>query len=207
VTDETEARLAENPDARDEQAALVARLRRQDEAAYDEFVRRHSGRMLATARRLLRSDDDAADAVQEAFISAFRGIDRFEGTSRLATWLHRIVVNACLMKLRSRSRQPAVSIETLLPAFNSWGHHARGVAAWRKLPVDELLTGETRALVRRCIDMLPEDFRTILLLRDIEELSTEEAAAVLDITAGAAKVRLHRARQALRTLLEPHFAK
>jgi len=163
--------------------------------------------MLATARRLLRSDDDAADAVQEAFLSAFRSIDRFQGNSRLSTWLHRIVVNACLMKLRATARVPEVSIETLLPAFNSWGHHVRGVPGWRKLPVEELLADETRALVRRCIDMLPEDFRTILLLRDIEELSTEEAAGVLDITAGTAKVRLHRARQALRALLEPHFAK
>jgi len=170
-------------------------------------VRRHSGRMLATARRLLRSDDDAADALQEAFISAFRSIDRFAGNSRLATWLHRIVVNACLMKLRSRSRQPEVSIESLLPTFSSWGHHDHSVRNWRKLPIEEMLTDETRALVRRCIDMLPEDFRTILVLRDIEELSTEEAAAVVDITPGAAKVRLHRARQALRTLLEPHFAR
>lgn len=177
-----------------------------DAAACEQFVRRYSGRMLATARRLLRNEADAADAVQDAFISAFRNLDRFQGKSQIDTWLHRIVVNACLMKLRSRSRQPEVSIETLLPAFNSWGHHTRGVPAWRKLPIDTLLTDETRALVRRCIDMLPEDSRTILLLRDIEELSTEEAAAVLDITAGAAKVRLHRARQALRTLLEPHFA-
>ena len=152
-------------------------------------------------------DDEAADALQEAFVSAFRNIDHFEGNSRLATWLHRIVVNACLMKLRFRARHPEVSIEGLLPEFNSWGHHARGVRSWRKQPIDELLTDETRALVRRCIDMLPEDFRMILLLRDIEELSTEEAASVLNITAGTAKVRLHRARQALRALLEPHFTK
>lgn len=207
MPDEIEGRSAENPQEYGEEAALVVRLRRQDQAACEEFVRRHSGRMLATARRLLRSDDDAADAVQEAFLSAFRSIDRFEGTSQLGTWLHRIVVNACLMKLRAKARAPEVSIETLLPTFNSWGHHVRGVPLWRKLPIDELLTEETRALVRRCIDMLPEDFRTILLLRDIEELSTEEAAGVLDITVGTAKVRLHRARQALRTLLEPHFAK
>ncbi len=207
MTDEIEGRFAENQAEHAAEAALVARLRRQDQAAFEDFVRGHSRRMLATAGRLLRSDDDAADAVQEAFISAFRGIDRFGGGSRLSTWLHRIVVNACLMKLRAKSRQPEVSIETLLPAFDSWGHHARGVPGWKKLPVDELLTDETRALVRRCIDMLPEDSRTILMLRDIEELSTDEAAALLGITAGAAKVRLHRARQALRTLLEPHFTK
>ena len=212
MTDEIGAQSAQNPDEpvpdeHGDEAALVARLRQHDEAACVEFVRRYSGRMLAAARRLLRSDADAADCVQEAFFSAFRNLDRFEGNSRLSTWLHRIVVNACLMKLRSRARNPEVSIESLLPEFNTWGHHARGVRSWQKLPVEELLTDETRALVRRCIDMLPEDFRTILLLRDIEELSTEEAAAVLNITTGTAKVRLHRARQALRTLLEPHFSK
>jgi RNA polymerase sigma-70 factor (ECF subfamily) len=162
--------------------------------------------MLATARRLLRSDDDCADAVQEAFISAYQAIDRFAGNSRLSTWLHRIVVNACLMKLRSRNRHPEVSIDTLLPTFTGWGHHAVGVPDWSKAPDDDLMTDETRALVRRMIDELPDDFRTILLLRDIEELSTEEAATALAISIGAAKVRLHRARQALRMLLEPHFA-
>jgi RNA polymerase sigma-70 factor (ECF subfamily) len=207
VTDEIGGQSAQIPDELREEAVLLARLRRQDQAACEEFVRRHSGRMLVTARRLLRSDDDAADAVQEAFLSAFRSIDRFEGNSRLATWLHRIVINACLMKLRNRARLPEVSIESLLPEFNKWGHHARGVRRWQNLPIDELLKDETRAIVRRCIDMLPDDFRTILLLRNIEELSTEEAAGVLNITAGTAKVRLHRARQALRTLLEPHFAK
>jgi RNA polymerase sigma-70 factor (ECF subfamily) len=206
VTDEIEGQPVQKRDDLDDEAELVARLRRQEEAAWNEFVRRHSGRMLVTARRLLRRDDDAADALQEAFLSAFRNIDRFEGNSQLSTWLHRIVVNACLMKLRSRMRQPEVSIESLLPAFNTWGHHVGGVRRWRKQPLEELLTDETRAVVRRCIDMLPEDFRTILLLRDIEGLSTEEAASILGITAGAAKVRLHRGRQALRTLLEPHFS-
>ena len=206
MTHEIEGRPAAFPDDPGHEAELVVLLRRQDEAACEEFVRRYSGRILVVARRLLRHDGDAAETLQEAFLSAFRNIDRFEGNSRLGTWLHRIVVNACLMKLRSRARRPEVSIETLLPAFDKSGHHARGVRSWRKQPIDELLTHETRALVRRCIDMLPEDFRTILLLRDIEELSTDEAASVLNITAGTAKVRLHRARQALRTLLEPHFA-
>ena len=205
MNSENEARPGEDRDELALEAALLAGLRRHDEAACEQFVRRYSGRLLATARRLLHSDDDAADALQEAFLSAFRNIDGFAGNSRLGTWLHRIVVNACLMKLRGRTRRPEVSIEGLLPEFDKSGHHVRGVPLWRKPPIDELLTDESRALVRRCIDALPEDFRTILLLRDIEELSTEEAASVLDITAGTAKVRLHRARQALRTLLEPHF--
>jgi RNA polymerase sigma-70 factor (ECF subfamily) len=110
------------------------------------------------------------------------------------------------MKLRARSRRPEVSIEGLLPAFDATGHHAHGVRRWRKPPDEELESEENRKLVRRLIDVLPDDYRNVLMLRDIEEFSTEEAAMALQITPGAVKTRLHRARQALRTLLEPHFA-
>jgi RNA polymerase sigma-70 factor (ECF subfamily) len=144
--------------------------------------------------------------VQEAFIAAFQALDRFEGQSQLGTWLHRIVVNACLMKLRSRSRKPEVSIESLLPAFDEAGHHSEAVRSWSKRPDEQLLSDETRGLVRRSIDSLPDEYRTVLLLRDIEELSTEETARMLKATPGAIKTRLHRARQALRTLLDPHFS-
>jgi RNA polymerase sigma-70 factor (ECF subfamily) len=189
------------------EAHLVDALRCKDPAAFETVVRRFGGRMLATARRYLPGEQDSADAVQDAFISAFQAIEGFEGNSQLATWLHRIVVNACLMKLRSRSRRPEVSIEGLLPAFDAGGHHAHAVRRWRAPPDEELQSEETRQLVRQFIEMLPDDYRNVLLLRDIEELSTEEAAAALQVTPGAVKTRLHRARQALRTLLEPHLSK
>lgn len=188
-----------------EEARLVAALRRRDSAAYEAFVRQYGGRMLATARRFLKGEQDCADAVQDAFVSAFQAIGAFQEDSRLGTWLHRIVVNACLMKLRSSSRRHETSIDELFPAFNRWGHHARAVRSWRQPPDEELQSEETRTLVRRCIDMLPDDYRSVLLLRDIEELSTQETAEVLEITPGAVKTRLHRARQALRTLLSRHF--
>ena len=187
-----------------DETALVAALRRRDPEAFEAVVRKFGGRMLATARRYLHGEQDSDDAVQDAFLSAFQAIDRFEGNSQLGTWLHRILINACLMKLRSRARRPEASIEGLLPAFDVAGHHASAVRHWR--PDDELLTNENRRLVRQCIDKLPDGYRNVLLLRDIEELSTEEAAAALETTPGNVKTRLHRARQALRTLLEPHFA-
>jgi RNA polymerase sigma-70 factor, ECF subfamily len=188
-----------------EHADLLAALRHEDSTAYQELVRRFGGQMLATARRLLRCDEDCADAVQEAFLSAFQALDKFEGNSKLGTWLHRIVVNACLMKIRARARRSEVSIEGLLPTFDESGHHANGVRRWKRSPDEQLLREETRSLVRRCIDMLPDDYRTVLLLRDIEELSTDEAASILGSAPGTVKTRLHRARQALRTLLEPHL--
>jgi RNA polymerase sigma-70 factor, ECF subfamily len=115
------------------------------------------------------------------------------------------VVNAALMRLRSRRRRPETSIEDLLPTYLEDGHHERHVHDWPDSPESLLARGEARDLVRSCIDRLPEAHRTILILRDVEELSTEEAARALGISEGAAKLRLHRARQALRGLLAPVF--
>jgi len=186
-------------------AILLARLRAGDSSAYDDLVHMHTGRMLAVTRRILNSEDDAKDAVQDAFLSAFRGLPSFEGGSLLSTWLHRIAVNAALMKLRTRRRKPERSIETLLPAYLEDGHHAEDFQEWN-LPVDKaMMRAEVRAMVRKCIGELPDNYRTVLILRDIEELDTDETAQRLGVTPNAVKIRLHRARQALRTLLDPHF--
>jgi RNA polymerase sigma-70 factor (ECF subfamily) len=195
----------EMPLAVDGDADLLRRLRAGDEQAYEVLVRQYSGRMLAVARRFFGCEDDSAEAVQEAFCSAFQAIDRFEGSSALSTWLHRIVVNACLTKLRSRSRQRTIAIDALLPAFDERGHHMRAVAPWSDQPSHRMERAETQNQVRACIDLLPDDYRMVLLLRDIEELNTEQTAEMLGISVPAVKTRLHRARQALRSLLEPMF--
>ena len=184
---------------------LLARLRKGDDAAYEELVRAYGGRMLAVARRFLRSDDDARDAVQDAFLSAFRSIDRFEGNARISTWLHRIVVNAALMKLRTRRRKPEQSIEEMLPGFLEDGHMDAPASPWRPTEPDGLERQELRDLLVQKIHELPESYRNVLLLRDIEELDTEETAEIMGIRPGAVKTRLHRARQALRGLLAPHL--
>jgi len=190
-----------SPRNREDEPFLDA-LRRRDPAAVEGLVSEHTPRMLAVARRILRNEADARDAVQDAYLCAFRSLARFEGASTLSTWLHRIVVNAALMRLRSRRRRSEESIEPLLPQFLEDGHHASHPSEW--MPSDALLEQrETREFVRAAIDRLPEGYRTILLLRDIEELDTDETARALELTAAAVKVRLHRARQALRTLLDP----
>ena len=190
----------------DDEAALVAALRRGEDAAFEQLVRAYGGRMLATARRISNSEDDAWDAVQEAYLSAFKAVDRFSGKAKLSTWLHRIVVNAALMRVRRRRRKPEECIDDLLPRFDQHGGWASGVPAG-DLPVDLLQRRETRRSVRACIERLPEIYRTVLLLRDIEELDTDEVADLLHITPNAVKIRLHRARQALRTLLEQEVIK
>jgi RNA polymerase sigma-70 factor (ECF subfamily) len=165
-------------------------------------VRNYGGRMLAVARRLLRSEEDAADAVQEAFLSALVSLNQFQGGSHVYTWLHRIVVNKCLFMMRGQKRRPCLQLDGLLPEFDCHGRHACAVAPWDNQATSRLERQEVQAVVRECIDQLPDGYRTILILRDIEELDTGETAALLGVSKSLAKTRLHRARQALRTLLE-----
>lgn len=185
---------------------LLERLRHNDETAFEELVRSESAHLMAVARRYLRNEEDARDAVQQAFFSAFRGLATFQGDCRLTTWLHRIVVNVSLMKIRTRSRKPEQSIEDLLPTFLEDGHHAEPMSDWAQNAEQRLSQKETRAQVRAAVDQLPESYREVLMLRDIEELDTQETARALSLSEGAVKTRLHRARQALATLLEPVFA-
>jgi RNA polymerase sigma-70 factor (ECF subfamily) len=185
------------------EADLLSGLRAGDEDVCNQFVRQNAGRMLSLARRFLRNEDDAADAVQDSFLQAFRALHRFEGASALATWLHRIVVNTCLTKLRSKSRRRTYSIDDLVPSFDDTGHHAEPESRWSLSAFETLVSAENQQQVRECIESLPEDYRTVLVLRDIEEVDTDQTAAILGINPGAVKTRLHRARQALRTLLDP----
>jgi len=185
---------------------LLAALRRGEEWAFETMVRMFGGRLLAVARRFVKNEEDARDVVQSSYLSAFRSLAEFEGHAQLSTWLHRIVVNTALMKLRSARRRPEESIEALLPAFQEDGHHVEHFSDWAA-PADRLLEQkETRATVRAYIAQLPESYRTVLVLRDIEELSTQEVADMLTMTTTAVKVRLHRARQALSTLLRQEYA-
>jgi len=194
---------------RPDESALVAALKAGEDGAYETLVRTHAGRLLAVARRFLRNEDDARDALQDAFLQAFKGIGNFQEGARLGTWLHRIVVNASLMKLRKRARKSEPVLEDLLPEFLDDGHQAHRAGPWTAAAQSSTESAadraETLALVREKIDELPESARTVLLLRDIEEMDTREVARQLGIKEGAVKTRLHRARQALRTLLDPHF--
>lgn len=191
-------------DISSDEVALIARLQSGDAAAFETLVRNYGPRMLAIAHRYLRHDEEAQDALQDALLSVYRGIHRFEGNSQLATWLHRIAANAALMRLRRR-RVDETSIDDLLPKFVDDGHQVRPSVPWTKSVESALEERETAELVRRSIDQLPDHHRAILLLRDIEQRDTEETAQLLGLTVGAVKTRLHRARQALRTLLDSHM--
>jgi RNA polymerase sigma-70 factor (ECF subfamily) len=186
-------------------AMLVERLRGGDPQAFEMLVREYGGRMLATARRLVGTDDEARDVLQEAFLAAFRAIDTFAGAARLSTWLHRIVTNAALMRLRSRHRRREEPISGLLPRFDDEGRWV-DAPSWDAATDGLLEQRETRVIVRDAIDHLPPKYRTVLVMRDIEELNTVETATLLGITQSAVKIRLHRGRQALRALLQKQFS-
>jgi RNA polymerase sigma-70 factor (ECF subfamily) len=161
--------------------------------------------MLAASRRILQREEDAQEAVQEAFLSAFKAIDRFEGAARIGTWLHRIAINAALMKLRRLDRRSERSVEELLPAHGGDGRFLEPPSSWGESADGPALRDEARALVREKIAELPEIYRIALTLRDIEGLSNNELGEALGVTVNAAKIRVHRARQALRTLLDPYM--
>jgi RNA polymerase sigma-70 factor (ECF subfamily) len=181
---------------------LLDRLRARDPAAFEQLVRATTARLLATARRFLHDEQLAQDALQEAFLQAYKALPQFQGRSGLPTWLHAIVVRACLMRLRYDRSRPETSIDELLPTFARDGHRQNVGPAWKP---DHGATPEDLALVRKAIDRLPQDFRNVVLLRDIEELDTRQAAETLGVSESVVKTRLHRAHQALRTLLDPHF--
>jgi RNA polymerase sigma-70 factor (ECF subfamily) len=175
----------------------------EDAVAAEQLVRDNIAWMLALAERMLRDRSLAEDAVQEAFISALRGLSRFEGRSSIKTWLHRITVNASLTKLQQLKRLGEQSIDEHLPEFDR--QDCRIEAPWPYLAtVQEILeNAELRARVTAGIDELPDSYRIVLQLRDIEGYTTGEVAALLKISEANVKVRLHRARAALKKLLEP----
>lgn len=185
---------------------LVDGLRAGDPQVFEALVRGQGPRLLSVARRILKNEEEARDAVQDAFVSAYRARKQFNAGARVSTWLHRIAVNAALTRLRSRRRKPEESLDDLMPRFMPNGHHEDHFTAWTE-PADVTVgRKETAEQVRRAIDSLPETFRTVLMLRDIEGLSSDEAASMLNITPNAVKLRLHRARLALRALLASQFS-
>ena len=194
-----------------DESDLLRRLRSGDEAAYERLVRDLTPRLLAVARRIARSESDAEDAVQEAFLSAFKAIATFDGRSSLSTWLHRIVTNAALMKVRKDKTRREAPIENLLPQFDADGHHTRSPHAWPGVTHAgddgiELPGGVAKAQLWEAMAALPEEFRDVILMRDVEGMESKAVATALGISDALVRQRLHRGRQALMKLLEPLMA-
>lgn len=183
---------------------LLECLRAGDEKCYEILVRQLGPQVLATAQRYLRSEADAADCMQDTFLVVFESINRFERRSSLSTWIRGITINQCLMRLRKQARRQEQSIDHMLPIFDEHGDRIEAASPRQAGAISKSIDAEQmREIVRQNINTLPDDFRLVLLLRDIDGYTTKEAAAILGIKINAVKTRLHRARSALRYLLEP----
>jgi RNA polymerase sigma-70 factor (ECF subfamily) len=185
------------------ESELLPRLKQGEPKAYEELVRTYSARLLSCAMRILGNAEDARDAVQETLISAWKKIHQFEGTASLYTWLHRIAVNACLARLRStRSKNeiPLADDERVLVS----GMEARPITGSESGPDLEKRTAMRHA-IQRALNKIPEEFRVVLLLRDVEELSSKETAEQLGVTDALVRQRLHRARTIMAEMLRPEL--
>jgi len=189
---------------------LVERLREGDASALEALMERYASRVFRVARGIARTDADAEEVVQDVFLALARKIGSFEGRAQLSTWIYRVATNAALLKRRGKRVQLEVSLEEHLPSFKEDGHRDGPrdyvLAEWSRTPEAELLDGEARTVLARAIDQLPDTYRAVLILRDVEELSNEETARILGESVGSIKSRLHRARMALREQLTRHLA-
>ena len=169
----------------------------------EQLVRDNISWMLALSEGILKDRALAEDSVQEAFLAAFKSLAKFEGRSSLKTWLHRITVNTALTKLRQIKRRAEQSIEDLSPEFDQAG--CRVEPQWSYLtPLEDVLKNEDlKSKVHDAISNLPDSYRIVLLLRDIEGYNTMETSDLIGISEANVKVRLHRARSALKKLLDP----
>ena len=185
--------------------ALVKDFQAGNLDAYDKIVELYQKRIYALSFNLMRNQMDAQDVAQEVLLTLFKKIHTFQGKSAFSSWVYRITLNSSYMKLRSKKKEPKISIDELLPSFNSTGFQQEKIQDWSENTESLLFTNETRDVISKAIDLLPEKEKVVFLLRDVEGLSTEKAGEILDLTVPAVKSRLHRARLFLRKKLSSYF--
>jgi RNA polymerase sigma-70 factor (ECF subfamily) len=188
-----------------EDATLLAQLRLCLPAAVEALFDRYHGKVYGLAISILKNQRDAEEVVQDVFLTVVRKADQFQGHSALSSWIYRICVNACLMRLRKDRRTETVPIEEFLPVFTHEGAHAGSVQDWSREVEHRHLEKELGQVIKRFTDELSEEYRVVFLLSDVEGLSNEETAQVLDLTIPAVKSRLHRTRLYLRDRLRRYL--
>ena len=201
-----------------DEAELIGRLRDGDERAFEALVDQHYSTMLAVARTYVRTRAVAEEVVQEAWLGVLNGLERFEGRSSLKTWIMRIVANTAMTRgarearsvpfstLAPQGEETAVEPERFRGPDDGFPGHWRGYPAnWQSLPDEALLGQETRGVIMRAIEELPEAQRAVITLRDVTGCSAEEVCSVLDVSEGNQRVLLHRARSRVRSALERHL--
>ena len=188
---------------------LVARARSKDVVAFEELLSRYEDKLYRLAMRFVRNENDAQEILQDVFLSAWRNLPGFEGRAQFGSWMYRVTVNAALMFLRARNRHPEVMLDDVEPGILSKaaGDSVHGSSEdWSQRPDEQLQSEELRRHIQAAVDALPDGLRTVFLVRDVEGLSTEETAELLELSLPAVKTRLHRARLALREAIGHYFA-
>lgn len=186
-----------------DESALVAQAKAGDQNAFAELVHRYERKIYRLAKNITRNDEDAEDVLQDAFLKAYTHLDNFKGDSKFYTWIVRIAVNEALMRLRKRKTDRSVPLDE--PVELGEETVQREIAVWEDNPEQQYSQEEWRKILDEAVESLKPDFRTVFVLRDIEELSTEETAETLGISVPAVKSRLLRARLALRERLTRQF--
>ena len=183
------------------EARFIERLRRRDERAFNELIEAYEQRVYGLVFRMLGRHDEAEDMAQEVFVQVFKAIEQFRGESKLGTWIYRIAINLCKNRSKYLSRRHSGSQEELEPAAERAAlSAAKGVTSGESSGPDQILQGhQVEQIVKRCILELDDDFREVLILRDVEDLSYEEIMEITGLAEGTVKSRLHRARAMLKS--------
>jgi RNA polymerase sigma-70 factor (ECF subfamily) len=189
--------------ARDDESALVTEAKAGNYAAFEQLVNRYERKIYRLGMNITGNPEDAEDVLQDTFLKAFEHLQNFREDSRFYTWIVRIAVNEALMKLRKRRSSKEVALED--PKDDNGEVMIREFADWKPNPEQQYERAELEAILRDAVKALPPSFRTVFYLRDVEGLSTEETADLLNISVGAVKARLFRARMRLREELSKIF--
>lgn len=183
--------------------ALVDSFKAGNISAFEEIVSRYESKVMNLSLRFTRNQEDAEEVLQDVFTTVYRKIDGFRGQSAFSSWLYRIVVNAAFMKLRKKKQNQAISMEDLAPAVKQYCIE-RDDAAWPHSH-NVAVTRELQEVLQKAIDRLPDQYRAVFVLRDVDGLSNQETGQILDLSIPAVKSRLHRSRIMLRKKLQRYY--
>lgn len=193
---------------REREGALARRLMAGEPEAFDRFIEHFRPKIFQYSWLMCRDREDAEEVTQDALLKVFENLNQLREPERVRPWVFRIAKNACLMKRRKSVYAPSreISLDELMPAADGSGEERRlQIADWSNLPDSEMLRSEMNDVLQEAIGELPENYRPVLLLRDAEELSTQETAQILDVSEDVVKQRLHRARLAVRKKLDDYL--
>ena len=193
--------------AASDEVQFVARARAGDLEAFEGLIGRHQQRVMRVVLSILKEPMDAEEVAQDVFRTVFEKIDHFRGDSSFSTWLHRVAVNAALMRRRKSKADRSVPLDDVMPSFDERGHLAVDIADWSQQAGDPVLAREAGEVIEAAVEKLDEMYRTVFALRDVQGFSTEETAEILELSVPAVKSRLHRARLFLRRELAEYFEK